>query len=213
MAASWAVLPQAAAFLAEIAPPEAGILQQIRRDSAALRKADMAASADTVRVLVWLAGLTGAKKYLEAGVFTGYSSTALALALPADGRVTACDISVTYTDYARRAWEKAGVAHKIDLIVQPALTTLQQLAATQSGSYDLAFVDADKTVVPQYLEACLKLLRTGGIVALDNVFLRGKIFTDPSGSQYRCLKDWAQDSRVSLLTLPIGDGLALLRKN
>lgn len=165
-----------------------------------------------------LVELTGAVGILEIGVFTGYSSTSLALALPADGKVTACDISKKHTDVARRYWEMAGVAHKIDLRLGPALDTLDSLlAAGLAGSYDLAFIDADKANYDGYYERSLSLLRRGGLILIDNVLWSGQVadpaFDDEDTRAIRALNAKIHaDSRVTISLLPVADGLTLAVK-
>lgn len=165
-----------------------------------------------------LVELTGAVSILEIGVFTGYSSTSLALALPADGKLTACDISKKHTDVARRYWEMAGVAHKIDLRLGPALDTLDSLlAAGLAGSYDLAFIDADKANYDGYYERSLSLLRRGGLILIDNVLWSGQVadpaFDDEDTREIRALNAKIHaDSRVTISLLPVADGLTLAVK-
>jgi caffeoyl-CoA O-methyltransferase len=162
--------------------------------------------------------LTGARRALEVGVFTGYSSTSVALALPPDGTLVACDVSEEWTTVARRYWHEAGIAAKIQLHLQPALATLDALvAAGQSGSFDFAFIDADKTAYDAYYERCLTLLRPGGLLAVDNTLWSGAV-ADPADQREstRALRALNQkiagDTRVSASLVPIGDGLYLARK-
>jgi predicted O-methyltransferase YrrM len=164
-----------------------------------------------------LVKLIGARRTLEIGVFTGYSSLAVALALPPDGQIVACDISAAYTDVGRRHWERAGVAHKIDLRLAPAAETLDALLAEgQHGSFDFAFIDADKTGYDGYYERCLQLLRPGGLIAIDNVLWDGKVAypgEDDDTTALQALNAKLQrDERVDVSMLPIGDGLTLARK-
>jgi caffeoyl-CoA O-methyltransferase len=160
----------------------------------------------------------GAKRCIEIGVFTGYSALSVALALPPEGRLIACDVSEEYTSIARRYWAKAGVAGKIELKLGPALATLDGLLAQDgAGSFDFAFIDADKPNYLGYYERCLKLLRQGGLLAIDNVLWGGDV-ADPEKSDadttaIRALNDKvAADERVSVSLLPLGDGLTLARK-
>lgn len=207
------------AYLRSISHPEHPALERIRRESAAHRLGKMAVAPEQAAVLSWLAGLMGAQRYLEIGVFTGYSSTAMALSLPEHGRLTCCDINVSFTDIARRHWQEAGVAHKITLHLQPALITLDELlAAGEAESYDIAFIDADKPPTPHYYERCLQLVRAGGIIAIDNLLLGGRIADNggnhpPSHAILQAFNaSLPQDPRIDALTLPVGDGLTLLRK-
>lgn len=166
-----------------------------------------------------LVKLTGARRTIEIGVFTGYSALAVALALPDDGCLIACDISREYTDIGRDYWERAGVSRKIDLRIAPALDTLDALVAEgQAGSFDLAFIDADKTGYEAYYERCLVLLRQGGLIVVDNVLWGGRVLqqagaadADTAAMQAfnRKLRD---DGRIDLSMVPIGDGLTLARK-
>ena len=165
-----------------------------------------------------LARLMGARRALEVGVFTGYSALAVALALPQDGRLVACDVSAEWTAVARRYWAEAGGAHKIALHLAPALETLAALrAGGEEGTYDLAFIDADKVNYGAYYEACLALLRPGGLVLVDNVLWGGAV-ADPAvqDAETRAIRAFNErlhgDPRVDLAVLPVGDGLTLARK-
>lgn len=217
---SWGIQPALQHYLQTINAAEAPLLRQIRQETAQHRQGLMHIATEQAQTLTWLARLMRVERYLEIGVFTGYSSTAMAMALPEHARITACDISVTYTDCARRYWQQAGVAHKIQLYVQPALITLDQLLANgAANSYDLAFIDADKPPTAHYYERCLQLVRPGGVVAIDNVLLGGRVLlpahTDhpPSVALLQQFNaSLAQDPRILPLTLPIGDGLTLLQK-
>jgi predicted O-methyltransferase YrrM len=165
-----------------------------------------------------LVQLLGAKKTLEVGVFTGYSSLVVALALPPEGQIVACDHSEEFTAIARRYWQQAGVAHKIHLHIAPALETLDQLLATgEAETFDFAFIDADKSNYDNYYERSLQLVRPGGLIAIDNVLWSGRV-ADPQIQDNRTKKIRAfnekllQDQRVSLSLVPIGDGLTLALK-
>jgi predicted O-methyltransferase YrrM len=162
--------------------------------------------------------LLGAEKAIEIGVYTGYSSLCTALALPEHGRLIACDTSEQWTRVARRYWEEAGVAHKIELRLAPAAETLAALlAAQEAGTFDFAFIDADKTGYEQYYEACLKLLRPGGLIAIDNVLWNGDV-ADPAINDVDTVairvfnRKIHADSRVEISLVPIADGLTLARK-
>lgn len=207
-------------YLKAINPDEPDALTRFHADATHAQRTDMSCDNASVGLLCFLARLIGAQHAIEIGVFTGYSSTALALALPDDGTLTACDINVTYTDIARQRWQAAGVAHKITLHLQPALITLDRLIREgKSGHYDLAFIDADKLPTAHYYEACLQLVRTGGIIAIDNVLLRGRVLQVASSHDspsIQAIRQFNQnlktDPRVQVLTLPLGDGLTLLMK-
>ncbi len=165
-----------------------------------------------------LVQLIGAKKTLEVGVFTGYSSLSVALALPEDGKIIAADVSEEFTAVARRYWQKAGVADKIDLRLAPALETLDNLLASgQAETFDFAFIDADKENYDGYYERTLQLIRPGGLIAIDNVLWSGRVadpqIQDENTQIIRNLnKKLHQDERVTLSLLPIGDGLTLALK-
>ena len=212
--------PELLDYLRRIGETEPPVLQRLRERTAGHRMGKMAVAPEQAAVLSWLVRLTGAKKYLEIGVFTGYSSTAVALALPDHGRITACDINVTFTDIARETWRAAGVEHKISLYLQPALLTLDDLIAQgEAESYDLALIDADKPPTPQYFERCLKLVRKGGIIAIDNVLLNGRVLHEGDEHSPPSLKilqtfnrSLPEDKRIFPITLPVGDGLTLLLK-
>lgn len=208
-------------YLKAINPDEPDALARFHADLAPhAHRAAMSCDSVSVGLLCFLARLIGAKHCIEIGVFTGYSSTALALALPDDGTLTACDINVTYTDIARQRWQDAGVAHKITLHLQPALITLDQLIRNgKSGHYDLAFIDADKLPTAHYYEACLQLIRSGGLIAIDNILLRQRVLraaSDHDSPSIIAIRQFNQslktDPRIHPFTLPLGDGLTLLMK-
>jgi caffeoyl-CoA O-methyltransferase len=165
-----------------------------------------------------LVELLGVRKALEIGTFTGYSALVVALAMPVDGRLIACDVSEEWTAIGRRYWEEAGVADKIDLRLGPALATLDELlAAGAEESFDFAFIDADKTGYDDYYERSLRLLRPGGLIAIDNVLWNGNLYDlsidDPDTVAIRALNEKLHtDERVSLSLVPIGEGLTLARK-
>ena len=192
--------------------PGAGISEESERLIArAIAQKQGAFMANLVR-------LTGARKALEVGTFTGYSSTAVALALPADGTLIACDVSEEWTSIARRYWEKAGVADKIELNLRPATETLDKLiAADEAGSFDFAFIDADKNNYDAYYERALVLVRSGGVIAIDNVLWGGSVVDDSRQDEdtraIRALNaKLREDERIDLSMLPVGDGLTLAVK-
>jgi caffeoyl-CoA O-methyltransferase len=159
-----------------------------------------------------------ARRTLEVGVFTGYSALAVALALPSDGRLVACDISEEYTNVARRYWKEAGVDHLIDLRLKPALETLHELiAAGEQDSFDFAFIDADKRNYEGYYEAALRLIRPGGLIMADNVLWSGRV-ADPTNQEPDTLalrafnRKLHADSRIALSMIPLGDGFSLALK-
>jgi caffeoyl-CoA O-methyltransferase len=194
-------------------PAQAG-LRDATRDHP---RAGMQIGPEQGQFMALLVKLIGARRTIEVGVFTGYSALSVALALPADGRVLACDISAEYTDIGQPFWQQAGVRDKIDLRIAPALETLDaELAGAGEGRYDFAFIDADKTGYDAYYERCLRLLRVGGLIAIDNTLWNGDV-ARPSGSAdtaaLQALNDKLhRDERVDLALLPIGDGLTLARK-
>jgi caffeoyl-CoA O-methyltransferase len=197
---------------------EPPVLAELRAETATLPRAGMQISPEQGQFMALLIELTGARRTIEVGTFTGYSSLAVALALPREGRLIACDVSEEYTAVARRYWAKAGVADKIELRLGPALETLDGLlAAGEAGRFDFAFVDADKENYLGYYERCLTLLRQGGLLAVDNVLWSGDV-ADPKSKDsdttaIRALNDRiVADERVTMTLLPIGDGLTLARK-
>ena len=197
---------------------ESDVLRRLREETATLKEARMQLSPEQGQLLTFLAELTGARKAIEVGTFTGYSALCVASALPNDGCLIACDVSATWTAIGQRYWEEAGVDRKIDLRIAPALETLDELlAAGEAGSYDFALIDADKENYEAYYERILSLLRSGGLLLVDNVLWSGKV-ADPDHTEESTLAIRAfnrkvhEDDRVSLSMLPIGDGMTLVRK-
>jgi predicted O-methyltransferase YrrM len=206
------------AYLQSVSLHEHPALQKLRAHNQEYPQGHMQICPEQGQFMGLLLRLMGAKRVLEVGVFTGYSSIAMALALPADGYLLACDISEAATDVARGYWQEAGVAEKIDLHLGPALDTLQHLVATGAGeTFDFAFIDADKANYPNYYELCLRLVRPGGAIGIDNVLWYGKV-ADPTvtDSRTEILRQLNraihQDDRVEISMLPIGDGLTIARK-
>jgi predicted O-methyltransferase YrrM len=205
-------------YLVDHSVREHPVLAELRAETAKLPHAGMQIGPDQGQFMALLARLTGARKCIEVGVFTGYSSLAVALALPADGRIVACDVSEEWTAIARRYWEKAGVAGKVDLRLGPATATLDRLLADAGeGRYDFAFIDADKGNYLEYYERCLRLLRPNGLIALDNTLWSGDVAepsnTKPDTVALRALNDALhRDERVDIALLPLGDGVTLARK-
>lgn len=206
------------AYMLDISLREPDVLRRLRDETAKHPMAIMQISPEQGQLMQMLVRMLGAKKCIEVGVFTGYSSLAVALALPADGRIVACDISEDYTAVGEPFWKDAGVRDKIDLRIAPATETLDaMITAGETGDYDFAFIDADKPGYPEYFERCLALLRVGGMIAVDNIFMDGNA-ADPDTTSENAqamrkfnamLKD---DTRVELSLIPIGDGLMLARK-
>ena len=179
--------------------------------------AGMQIGPDQGQFMALLVKLLGARRCIEIGVFTGYSALTVALALPDDGRLLACDINDAYVGIGRPFWEQAQVSHKIDLQLAPAAQTLDaRLAAGESGQYDFAFIDADKTGYDGYYERCLALLRRGGLVAIDNTLWSGAVAKPSTDADTRALQalnlKLHHDARIDLSLLPIGDGVTLARK-
>ena len=197
---------------------EPSVLRELRAETAGMTGSGMQIGPEQGQFMALLVELTGARRVLEIGTYTGYSSLAVALALPPEGRVIACDVNEEYTAVARRYWAKAGVANKVELRLGPGLETLDRmLAAGESGSFDFAFIDADKPNYLGYFERCLQLLRKGGLLAIDNVLWGGEVANpaavDADTKAIRELNDRVvADQRVSISMLPVGDGLTLARK-
>jgi predicted O-methyltransferase YrrM len=207
-----------AQYIRSVTLREPEILKRLREETSKLPNAMMQIGPEQGQFMGMLIRLLGAKLTLEVGVFTGYSSTAVALALPDDGRIVACDVSEEYTSMARRYWREAGVEHKIGLRLAPAVETLDGLLAEgKSGAFDFAFIDADKENYDRYYERALKLLRPGGLIAVDNVLWHGKVLDqsvqDADTRAIRALNEKLHhDERVMVSLLPIGDGLTLACK-
>ena len=194
------------------------VLARLRDETAAHPKVNMQIAPEQGQFMALLVRLMGATRCIEVGVFTGYSSLAVALALPPEGRIVACDVSDEYTAVARRYWAEAGVAEKIDLRLAPAAETLDALlAGGGAGSYDFAFIDADKEGYAAYYERLLDLLRPGGLIAVDNTLWDGAV-ADPDDQSadtvaIRAFNERLHgDRRIDLSLVPIGDGLTLARK-
>ena len=205
-------------YLFDVLSPRTEVQERLRQETQALPQAGMQIGPDQGLFLGLLVRMLDAKRVVEVGTFTGYSALAMAMALPPGGRVLCCDISEEYTSIARRYWKDAGVSDRIDLRLGPATETLAGLLATEGpASQDLAFIDADKSSYDAYYEACLQLLRPGGIIAIDNVLWSGKV-ADPSvkdadTAALRALNLKVRDDRrVDAVVLTVGDGLTLARK-
>ena len=206
-------------YLLSVSLREAEILTQLRQKTAQMPMSRMQISPEQGQFMALLIKLLGAKKTLDIGVFTGYSSLVVALALPADGKIVACDVSEEYTSIARHYWQVAGVSAKIDLHIAPALETLDHLLTAGEGwTFDFAFIDADKGNYENYYEQCLKLIRTGGLIAIDNVLWSGKVadreIEDNQTNKIRAFnRKLHEDSRITISLVPIADGLTLAIKN
>ena len=207
------------AYLLSVSEPLSPAQEQLRDETARHPQGGFQISAEQGQFMAFLIKLTGAKRCLEIGVFTGYSSLTVAQALPPDGTLLALDVSAEFTDIARRYFAQAGVAHKITLRIAPALDSLRELTnvAARHGTFDWVFVDADKPNYPAYYEAALTLLRPGGLLGIDNTLWSGKVADetaqDDATQGFRALNAFiAADERVDRCVIPIGDGLTLCRK-
>ncbi|BAU64029.1 O-methyltransferase family protein [Stanieria sp. NIES-3757] len=210
--------PQLYQYLLSISLNEPEILTQLREETAQHPMSNMQIAPEQGQLMALLVQLIGAKKTLEVGVFTGYSSLVVALALPPEGKIVACDVDPDYTAIARRYWEQAGVADKIDLRIAPALETLEQLIQQgQADTFDFAFIDADKRNYFHYYEYALQLVRPGGLIAIDNVLWSGRVADlQDTDKRTQAIRDFnqklSQDPRVKISLLPIADGLTLAMK-
>jgi len=205
-------------YLLDVSLREPEVLKDLRDVTAEYPGARMQLSPEQGQFMGLLVRLMGARRCLEIGVFTGYSSLAVALALPDDGSILACDVDEEHTALAKTFWERAGVAGKIDLRLAPATDTLDdQIAEGRAGTFDFAFIDADKSSYRGYLDRCLELLCPGGLVAIDNTLWSGRLIDESDQTPDSCaLRDFNRslhaDQRVDLSLEPIGDGLTLARK-
>jgi len=200
-------------YVVEVGTRESRVQRELRAETRKLPMAGMQIGPDQGALLQALVRILRAKRCIEIGTFTGYSALAVALALPGDGKIICCDVSEEWTSIARRYWKKAGVARKIDLRIAPALETLKGLR----GRFDFAFIDADKPNYWKYYERCLRLLRKGGLIAVDNTLWSGAVIDPGERSEStEALREFnrrlAKDRRVDIALLPIGDGLTLAVK-
>jgi caffeoyl-CoA O-methyltransferase len=205
-------------YLLDVSLREPPLLRALREETSHLSQRSMQISPEQGQFMALLARLIGARRCIEVGVFTGYSSLSVALTLPADGHIVACDVSEEWTAIARRYWKQAGVDQKIELRLAPAVATLDALLAEGGeGRYDFAFIDADKSNYPEYYERVMRLLRPGGLVTVDNTLWGGAV-ADPRDNDRDTVALRAfnerlhRDERVDLSVTPIGDGLTLARK-
>jgi len=211
------VTPELMAYIADVGVREHPALAHCRSETAKLPNAMMQIGSDQGGFMALLARLIGAKRYLEIGTFTGYSALAVALALPPDGKVVACDVSKEFTDKARGFWKEAGVGDKVDLRLGPALDTLDRMIAASEAPFDFVFIDADKSNYDGYYERALKLVRSGGLIALDNMLWSGQVAnpqaSDADTSALRALNAKIHaDERVDMVLAAIGDGVMLARR-
>ena len=206
------------AYMHRVSLRESDVQRRLREETAALEYSMMQISPEQGQLMRMLTGLIGARRAIEVGVFTGYSALSVALALPEDGELIACDVSEEWTAIARRYWMEAGVASRIRLEIAPATETLDALLAEgRAGDFDIAFIDADKTSYDGYYERCLELLRPGGLVLIDNVLWGGAVADEDNRTEdtlaLRALNaKLRDDARIELCMLPVGDGLTLARR-
>jgi predicted O-methyltransferase YrrM len=205
-------------YFSSVSLRESDLQRRLREETAQLPESGMQVAPEQGQFLALLAQVVRAKRTLEVGVFTGYSSLAIAQVLPEDGQIIACDVNRQWTDIARRYWREAGVDQKIDLRLAPAVQTLDQLIADgHAGSFDFAFIDADKSNYDAYYERALALVRPAALIAIDNVLWHGKpidpTMQDPDTQAIRAFNmKLQQDQRISLSLVPIGDGITLAFK-
>lgn len=205
-------------YLLDVSLRESPLLKRLREETAQLPTAHWQIAPEQGQFMALLVQISGARKILEIGTFTGYSALCMAQAMPADGRLICCDLSGEYNAIAERYWHEAGVAERIDLRLAPALETLSALErGGQSESFDLIFIDADKANYRVYLEHALVLVRQGGLILFDNVLWSGRVLEQsPESADTRAIqalnRGLLRDSRIDLSLLPLGDGLTLCRK-
>lgn len=205
-------------YMLSVSLRETDTLRELRTETGDMPSSNMQISPEQGQLIHLLVKLMGARLTLEVGVFTGYSSMWTAMALPAGGRLVACDVSREWTETAERYWEKAGIRHLIDLRLGPAEDTLRGLIGDgMEGTFDFAFIDADKEGYGEYYELCLRLIRSGGLMALDNVFRHGRVIdreaVDRGTIVIRELnRRVSVDERVDVSIVPVSDGMTLVRK-
>ena len=205
-------------YLLDVSLRETPLLKRLRDETQALPMARWQVAPEQGQFLALLVKLTGARRLLEVGTFTGYSALCMAAALPADGSLICCDIPGDYNAIALRYWQEAGLTGRIDLRLAPALETLAELERQGQGEqFDLVFIDADKANYPGYLEHALRLLRVGGLAVFDNTLWSGRVLeASPESADTRAIqalnRALKDDARVDLSLLPLGDGLTLCRK-
>jgi len=206
------------AYLQDVSLRDSDLLARLRAETGQLPMSGMQISPEQGQFMQLLVKALGIRRAIEIGVFTGYSSLCVALAMPNDGRIVACDIDESWTDIARRYWKEAGVDHKIELRLAPALETLDILIENQlNHSFDFVFIDADKTAYKNYYERALTLIRPGGLIAIDNTLWNGNVIDDSNQTDdTRAIREFNRhiraDQRVDISLLPVGDGLTLALK-
>jgi caffeoyl-CoA O-methyltransferase len=206
--------PELIEYVRRVGVREPAFLARLRAETQKLPEAIMQIAPEQGALMALLVRMLGARRALEVGTFTGYSSTCVALALPDDGQIVCCDVSREWTDVARRTWQEAGVAHKVDLRLAPATETLSGIIdAGEEGSFDFAFIDANKGDYPAYYEAALRLVRRGGLIAIDNTLRAGRVL-DPQDDDTKVIAALnakiATDERVEVAMVPMSDGLTLV---
>jgi predicted O-methyltransferase YrrM len=205
-------------YLLSVSLHEDEVLQALREETRQIDMHIMQISPDQGQFMALLVKLTGAKKILEVGTFTGYSALAMARAMPEEGELVACDISESWTNVAKKYWQQAGVTEKIKLHLAPAEETLKKILKNNAAdSFDMAFIDADKKNQWTYYECCLELLRPGGVILVDNVLWNGSVINEKDESEdteaIRLFnKKIYKDNRVEISMIPVGDGITLARK-
>lgn len=205
-------------YLFDVSVRDTPLLKALRDETAQDEMARMQIAPEQGQFMALMVQLTGARRIIEIGTFTGYSSLCMALALPDDGKILCCDVSEEWTAIARRYWEQAGVAHKIDLQLAPAIETLNiQFDAGRAEQFDMAFIDADKSNYRAYFENCLALLRPGGLIMVDNTLWSGRVadlkVNDEDTAALRAFNaSLKKDDRIDFSLLPMADGLTLIRK-
>lgn len=211
------ITEQLYAYLLDTGFRDDPLLKELRAETARMPNGGMQIAPLQGQFMTLLTQISGARKALELGTFTGYSSLSVARALPEDGRLICLDVSKDFTDVARRYWAKAGIGGRIELRLGPALDSLAALMKTEAGTFDMAFIDADKSNYPHYYEAVLELLRPSGLMLIDNVLWGGNVadpaVNDQETATLRALNAKVKaDARVVFCLLPIADGLTLIRK-
>jgi caffeoyl-CoA O-methyltransferase len=205
-------------YFLSVALREPEVMAELREETARHPLAEMQIAPETAPFIQMMIKLVGARRTIELGVYTGYSALATALALPDDGHVLACDVNASFTAIGQRYWKQAGVDKKIELVIAPALQTLdERIARGEAGTYDFAFVDADKPAYAGYFERLMKLLRPGGLIAFDNTLgTSGIPFIDQNSANATAIfalnEQLRDDERVDLSMVPLGEGLTLIRK-
>lgn len=205
-------------YLLDVSLRDSDLLKRLREETNQLEMGMMQISADQGQFMALLVKLIHAQRIVEVGTFTGYSTMVMAQALPEDGQIVACDVSEEWTNMAKPYWDQAGLMQKIDLRLAPALETLDGLVDEgQNNSFDFAFIDADKVNLQNYYERCLMLVRSGGLIAIDNVLWGGSVIDpqnqkDDTSAIRQFNKNILNDERVDISLVPIGDGLTLARK-